>query len=180
MNNHPRNKVPAIFQTLAADGAAPSEDQRSRPRQLLMAFVIALVTVGTFAWAMPAQGADDAQAVLSGKQAVAAADDDDDDANAAGGTNSDPGTGRETAGNTDRGGQNTGLSTRGETDGRDGTGATERTQGTGRETRGDSDDGRDTGRETRGDTDGNGTDSSIGGDTDSAGGDDASGDTDTD
>ena len=156
----------AIFQTLAADGAAPTEDQRTVPRRLFMLIAVALLAFGPLVWTTAARGATDdtPQAVLANKQAIAADDDDDDDTDGgtgsgASGTKSDRGTGRETRGNTDRGGQNTGKSTRGETDGRDGTGATERTPGTGRETRGDSDDGGNTGVKTRGDTDGDGTDS---------------------
>jgi hypothetical protein len=171
-----RAKAPAIFQILAADGAAAGEDQRTLPRRLTMVLAICLVTFAPLLWAVAAQaaGQDAPEAVLSSKQATAADDDDDDDDGTGGGdgTNSNPGTGRETAGNTDRGGQNTGISTRGETDGRDGTGQTERTQGTGRETRGDSDDGGDTGVKTVGDTGGDGTDSNRANGTDTAGGDD--------
>ena len=166
MLNHPnKSKAPAIFQTLAADGAAASEDQRSLSRKLTMMLAVALLTLGPLGWAFAAQAAsaDTPQAVLSGKQAAAAADDDDDDDDTGG---SNPGTGRETAGNTDAGGQNTGVSTRGETDGRDGTGATERTQGTGAETQGDSDNGQDTGVKTGNDTDGDATDSIAGNGTD--------------
>ncbi len=162
MKNHDsRGRATAIFQTLAADGAAASEDQRTLPRRLLMVLAIGLVTFAPLLWAMAAQGAssDAPEAVLSGKQAGAAADDDDDDdtgsGSGAGGTNSNAGTGRETQGNTDRGGQDTGKSTVGETDGRDGTGATEQTEGTGRETQGNTDrGGQDTGVSTVGETDG--------------------------
>ncbi len=163
-----RVKAPAIFQTLAADGAAECEDQRSLTRRLLMVLAVGLLAFGPLLWAGAAQaaGSDAPEAVLSAKHAAAAADDDDDDDDTTAGTgsgdsgtNSDRGTGAETQGNTDRGGQDTGKSTRGETEGRDGTGATERTQGTGRETAGNSDNGQPTGANTRGDTDGNGTDS---------------------
>jgi hypothetical protein len=161
-----------MYLTLAGDGAADAEDQRSLPRKVMMVVVVSLVALAPLLWAASAQGAGDdvPEAVLT-KQAVAS--DDDDDAEASGdgtgdgtGTNSNGGTGKETQGNTDRGGQDTGKSTRGETDGRDGTGKSERTEGTGVETKGDSDDGQNTGTKTRGDTDGNGTDSMSGAATD--------------
>jgi hypothetical protein len=147
--------APTVFLTLAADGSAAEEDQRSLPRRLAMVAALCLVALGPLVWAGSAQSfADDGpQAVLSQKNAGSADDDDDDDDSGAG-TGSDPGTGQETAGNTDRGGQDTGGSTRGETDGRDGTGQTERTQGTGQETVGNTDRaGLDTGKPTQGDTD---------------------------
>ena len=130
-----RRRAPAIFQTLAADGAAPNEDQRTLPRRLMMVLMVALMALAPLLWATASQAmaGDSPDAVLATKQTAAAADDDDDDDDTGGatgsgasGTNSDRGTGRETRGNTDRGGQDTGASTKGETDGRDGTGKTER------------------------------------------------------
>jgi hypothetical protein len=160
-----------MYLTLAGDGAAEAEDQRSLPRKLMMVVVVSLVAMAPLLWAASAQGADDGtpEAVLT-KKGVASDDDDDADASGDGtgggtGTNSNGGTGAETQGNTDRGGQNTGKSTLGETDGQDGTGKSERTQGTGAETQGDSDDGQNTGVKTAGDTDGGGTDSMSGADT---------------
>lgn len=81
--------------------------------------------------------------------------DDDDTDNDPTDNRTDQGTGRETRGNTDAPGQETGQSTVGETDPNDNTGATERTQGTGRETRGQTDGPGDTGTgaSTRGETD---------------------------
>jgi hypothetical protein len=83
-------------------------------------------------------------------------DDDDDQVKTDGDddANTDDGTRRETKGNTDAGGQDTGKSTRGETDGGDNTGRSEATEGTRAETKGKTDAGnKHTGASTRGETD---------------------------
>ena len=85
-------------------------------------------------------------------------DDDDDDDNVItdGDTNArtDQGTGAESVGNTDQGGQDSGVSTAGETDPGDNTGLSEATEGTGAESQGATDAaGNHTGASTQGETD---------------------------
>jgi hypothetical protein len=83
-------------------------------------------------------------------------DDDDDDVITDGQANrlTDQGTGAESVGNTDQGGQDTGPSTAGETDPGDDTGKSEATEGTGAESQGATDRaGNHTGASTQGETD---------------------------
>jgi hypothetical protein len=154
--------APNVFLTLSADGSAREEDQRSTSRKALTILGAAVLMVSAPLFlAGPATSGDGGNATLV-KPIALAADDDDDDGAAGGddddsaGTASDPGTGNDTMGNTDAGGQDTGQSTVGETEGQDGTGQTERTEGTGVETQGQTDDngGQGTGVSTAGETDG--------------------------
>jgi hypothetical protein len=142
-----------VFLTLASDGDSSGEDQRSLPRRALALLVVALLAVSApLFWTSPAQGGDGPGAALV-KPVAAASDEEEDDVS--GGGDDDQGTADETMGNTDAGGQDTGMSTVGETDGQDNTGQTERTEGTGVETQGQTDPGgQATGVSTRGETDG--------------------------
>ena len=127
-----------VFLDLAADGVE-SEDQRSLSRRTLAILAAAVLMISVpLLWAASDQRADAAPV----KQTAVASDDDDDDDGSGGddddsetgddgtadgtGTASNTGTGNETVGNTDAGGQDTGKSTQGETDGQDDTGKTER------------------------------------------------------
>jgi hypothetical protein len=113
--------APEIFVTLSRDGAAAADDQRSLPRKALMILVAPLLMVSAPLFvAGPARSGDGSEGTLVKPIATA----------------SDTGTGNDTMGNTDAGGQDTGASTVGKTDGQDGTGQTERTEGTGVETQG--------------------------------------------
>ena len=145
---------PRLFQTLTADGSAAAGDQLSVSRKLFVLLLLGLLLIAApLAWAGSAVGStgpDDApQAVLVKSQDDDDGDDDDDEATdtddeeATGGDDADTGTGKNTRGatsetddgetgretqakNTDRPGNHTGMSTRGETDPGDGTGKTER------------------------------------------------------
>jgi hypothetical protein len=170
-----RQEAASMFLTLAGDGAAEPEDQRSVTRRAVTILITSLLGLLPVLWAVSTQSADASPEAVLTKQAAVAEDDDGEASGDGTDTRSNRGTGKETRGNTDRGGQNTGGSTRGETDGRDATGKSERTQGTGKETRGNTDRaGRDTGAKTRNDTDGDGSNSTSGAGTDTGddGGDD--------
>ncbi len=149
-----------MFLELSADGVEPAPDQRSLTRRAGMLLLATIVLCAApLGWTVTAEGQEPPKAVLS-KSGEGSDDDRDDDDGDDGtrqddGTDSNLGTGVETQGNTDFGpnAQNTGVSTRGETDGNDGTGVTEMTQGTGVETQGKTDPRADTGVSTRGETD---------------------------
>ena len=147
---------PRLFQTLAADGSVAAGDQLSLSRKLFVLLLLGLLLIAApLAWAGSAIGStgpdDSPQAVLVKSQDDDDADDDDDDdettdtddEEATTGDDADTGTGKNTRGatsettdgktgretqakNTDRAGNHTGVSTRGETDPGDGTGKTER------------------------------------------------------
>ena len=149
-----------LFLTLAAEGVDPAPEQRSLPRRAFILFAALLVLLlAPLSLASTAHGADHPQAVLVKSSDDDDGDDDDDDkgkgkADTTG--DNDTGTGRETAAaNTDQPGLETGASTNGETDGRDGTGKSETGLTTGAETRAANTDrpGLKTGVSTRGETD---------------------------
>jgi hypothetical protein len=146
----PMKPAANLFLDLAADGAE-SEDQRSLSRRTLAFIAAAVLMISVpLMWAANDQRAD----ATPVKQTAVASDDDDDDESGSG-DDDDEETGVETMGNTDVGGQDTGKSTQGETDGPDGTGQTEATEGTGAETQGNTDQGVSmTGAQTNGETDG--------------------------
>ena len=148
-----------LFLTLAAEGVDPAPEQRSLPRRAFILFAALLVLLlAPLSLVSTAHGADQPQAVLvkSSDDDDDGEDDDDDKGKADTTGDNDTGTGRETAAaNTDQPGLETGASTNGETDAKDGTGKSETGLTTGAETRAANTDrpGLKTGVSTRGETD---------------------------
>lgn len=151
-DRHAKAAAPRLFQTLAADGTAAHEDQRSLTRKLFVLLLAGLLCVAApLAWAgstAGANGPDDApQAVLAKSDDDDDARDDDDDDD----ETTDPETGttdekQATGGDdSDTGG---GTGTRGHT-------GEARDANTGKETEAKNTDrpGLDTGKSTRGETD---------------------------
>jgi hypothetical protein len=125
------------------------DERRSRLHKLfaLFALVALLVTALMLSGNLPGpDGApwkqDDAIAASGSDEEDEDGEPEDEDADTEAGAETGPndtGTAGETVGNTDAGGQDTGVSTQGETDPADDTGKTEATQGTGVESQGNTD-----------------------------------------